>query len=229
MRLNKFLAECKVASRRKADLIIKSGQVKVNGNITKEMGVEVDPEQDQVSVNGKLCRYSANKIYLALNKPTGYVCTHAMFHGEHSIFELLPKNYGNYKMAGRLDKKTEGLVILSNDGEFINQLTHPKYKHQKEYEVKLVKDLNQFSFKKLLKGVSLEEGMARLDKIRKIKDKEYVVIIHQGWKRQLRRMFDKLHFKIISLRRIRVGEFKIGKLPVGEYKQIRKEEVLGRK
>jgi len=229
MRLNKFLAECKVASRRKADLLIKSGQVKVNGKLIKEMGVQVDPETDQVSLNGKVCKYNTNKIYIALNKPTGYVCTHAVFHGEQSIFKLLPRNYSNFKIAGRLDKQTEGLLILSNDGDFINQLTHPKFKHQKEYELKLVKDLNPFSFKKLLRGVTLEEGMAKLDKIRKIKDKEYQVIIHQGWKRQIRRMFDKFHFKIISLRRIRVGEYKIGKLPVGKFKIITKQEVLNRR
>ncbi|MDP2684750.1 MAG: pseudouridine synthase [bacterium] len=229
MRLNKFLAECRVASRRKADLIIKLGQVKVNGKLIKEMGVQVDPENDQVSVNGKICQYNTNKIYIALNKPTGYVCTHALFHGEQSIFKLLPNKFSNYKIAGRLDKQTEGLLILSNDGDFINQLTHPKFKHQKEYEVKLVKDLNQYSLIKLQKGVMLEEGMAKLDKIRKMKDKEYQVIIHQGWKRQIRRMFDKLHFKIISLRRIRVGEYKIGKLPAGQFKMITKQEVLNRR
>lgn len=229
MRLNKFLAECKVASRRKADLLIKSGQIQVNGRIIKEMGIQVDPDNDQIKVNGKQCRYSSNKIYIAFNKPTGYVCTHAMFHGEQSIFKLLPAKFENFKMAGRLDKQSEGLMILSNDGEFINQLTHPKFKHQKEYEVKLVKDLNQFSMKKLLQGVSLEEGVAKLDKIRKVKDKEYIVIIHQGWKRQIRRMFDKMHFKVISLRRIRVGEFKLDKLPVGKFKHIKKEEVLLRK
>ncbi len=229
MRLNKYLAECKVASRRKADLLIKSGQVQVNGEIVKEMGVQVDPDKDRINVNGKQCRHSSNKIYIAMNKPVGYVCTHAMFHGEQSIFRLLPSGFANFKMAGRLDKQTEGLLILSNDGDFINQLTHPKYKHQKEYEVKLLKDLNPFSMKKLLQGVSLEEGVAKLDKIRKVKDKEYIVIIHQGWKRQIRRMFDQLHFKIIYLRRIRVGEYKLGKLPVGKYKQIKKEEILIRK
>jgi len=226
MRLNKFLAECKIASRRKADLLIKSGQVKVNGRVVKEMGVIVDPEKDTVAVNGKQCNYNTNKIYLALNKPAGFVCTHADFRGEKSIFRLLPAKYSNYKIAGRLDKSSSGLVILSNDGDFINQLTHPKFKHQKEYEVKLNKDLNPFSLKKLLHGVSLEEGVAKMDKIRKVKDREYLVIIHQGWKRQIRRMFEKMHFGVVSLKRVRVGEYNLGKLSVGKFKQIKKEEVL---
>lgn len=225
MRLNKYLSLCGVASRRKADGFIKNGRVSINGKIIKELGVKVDPAKDEVAVNNKVCR-AANYVYLALNKPRGYVCTSAVFKGEKSVYELLPKKYQNLKIAGRLDKNSEGLLILSDDGDFIYRLTHPKFQQKKEYFAEIEGLLTEAEKERLRRGIKLEEGLAKFDRLEKISRNQYKIIIHQGWKRQIRRMFEAVGHYLVRLRRLKEGNFPLGEISSGKYQEIKREEVV---
>jgi len=226
MRLNKYISSCGITSRRKADDLIVDGKVVINDKVVRELGIIVDPKKDKVVVAGQLCNLNSDYVYIALNKPVGYVCTHARFHEEQSIFELLPNEYRHLKFAGRLDKDSEGLLILSNDGDFIYKLTHPSYKHEKEYEVKLDKPLSEESLTKLERGIRLTEGLAKIDHIQVGSNNIYSLVIHQGWKRQIRRMLGEIRSGIQYLKRVRVGRYEMGRLPVGKYEEIKKEEVI---
>lgn len=225
IRLNKFLASTQIGSRRKADVLIRDGRVRVNGRLVTEMGVQVDPEKDKVRVDNYLSVANDKNIYLIMNKPRGYVCTHAKFEKEKSIFSLLPGKYRQLKIAGRLDKESEGLVILTNDGQAIYQITHPKFEHAKEYLVKTNRDLNEQAIAKLKNGIKLEEGLAKFDQINKIKPKEYRLVLHQGWNRQIRRMLAEVNNRAAIITRVRIGKIKIDKLKPGDYREINKSEV----
>jgi len=226
MRLNKFLSSCGITSRRKADGLIRAGRVQVNGEVIKKLGSSIDPDQDEVIVSGRRCQITSPHVYLALNKPAGYVCTHADFRGQKSIFHLLPSKYASLKIAGRLDKNSTGLVLLSNDGDFIYQLTHPKYKHEKEYEVTLGRPLNRNDIGRLQKGVRLEEGTARADKLQLISGNIYRLILHQGWKRQVRKMFEAVGHQVRSLKRVREGRLRITNIPVGKYLIVNRRQII---
>ncbi|MBU0598249.1 rRNA pseudouridine synthase [Patescibacteria group bacterium] len=226
MRLNKFISQCGIASRRKADLLIQQGQVRINGQVVNSLGTQVDAQKDEVAVNGKKCQFSTRYIYLALNKPAGYICTHARYRGEKSIFYLLPRKFQHLKIAGRLDKDSQGLLVLSDDGEFIYQLTHPKFEHEKEYQVALQRPLNKDEINLLKTGVRLEEGIARFDSFRQIANKRYSVVLHQGWKRQIRRMFDKVGVHINDLLRVRISKLTLAKLESRKFIELSKKDLI---
>ena len=194
--------------------------------MVKKLGVVIDPETDTVMVNGRRCVQQETKVYIALNKPRGYVCTHAQFRGEKSVFELLPEKFRKLKIAGRLDKGSEGLVLLSNDGDFIYRLTHPKFKHTKEYEITLDRQLGSNDVERLKRGVRLKEGSARADNLKYISGSVYHLILHQGWKRQIRRMFELIGYHVLKLQRVREGKYAIGRLQSGKYREVKKTEVL---
>ena len=226
MRLNKYIASCGIASRRKADDPITQGKVFINGKKVIKLATTVDSDNDIVVVGGKKCVPRETKVYIALHKPRGYVCTHARFENENTIFQLLPREYYNLKIAGRLDKDSEGLVLLSNDGDFIYQLTHPKYKHEKEYEIVLDERLEGRDIIRLRKGVLLEEGIAQADSLEYVSKTKYRLVLHQGWKRQIRRMFDTVGRKIIILKRIREEKMSVSNIPIGKYREVKKIEIL---
>lgn len=226
MRLNKFIASCGIASRRKADDLITQGRVFINDKKVVKLATMVDPDNDSVVVDGKRCVPRETKVYVALNKPRGYVCTHAQYENEKTIFQLLPQEYRNLKIAGRLDKNSEGLVLLSNDGDFIYQLTHPKYKHEKEYDVVLEERLEGRDVIKLRKGVRLADGIAKADSLQYVNKTKYRLVLHQGWKRQIRRMFEIMGYHVIKLQRVREGSYTLGQIPVGKYKEIKRDQVI---
>ncbi len=225
MRLNKFLAQCGIASRRKADELIKQQRVFINGSLVTAMGKQVQPERDEITVDGRLCSVVRQYTYLAMNKPAGYVCTHARFENEQSVFDLLPKHFHRLKIAGRLDKASEGLLVLSDDGQFVYQLTHPRYQHQKEYLVAVRRPLTSKELSKLRQGVWLAEGRACFDSIKQIGKNRYSVILHQGWKRQIRRMFETINASVLSLIRVRISKLSLKGLPSGKYKSIKKQDI----
>lgn len=206
--------------------MIRAGRVKVNGEVVNKLGVSINPDQDEVIVSGRRCQITSSHVYLALNKPAGYVCTHARFEKEKSIFQLLPQKYRSLKIGGRLDKNSEGLVILSDDGDFINQLTHPKFKHEKEYEVILNKPLTHINFAWLKRGVRLSEGIARADQLRHVRGSIYHMVLHQGWKRQVRRMFESVGYQIKNLKRIREGRLRLTNIPVGKYQIVKRSQII---
>jgi pseudouridine synthase len=224
-RVQKFLSEQGVASRRKAEEFIKSGQVFINGRKAK-LGDKVDPEIDIIKVYGKIIKPTAVKIYLALNKPQGYVVSKRDPNGRKTIFSLLPEELRTKVWnVGRLDYETEGLLILTNDGDLTQRLAHPKYEHDKEYEV--VTDLTptKDQLKNLSEGVKIATGLTYPAKIESKGNSVYITI-HEGKKRQIRRMFDTVGLGVKKLTRIRINKLTLPKIPAGEFIQIKKEDIL---
>ncbi|MBU1130687.1 rRNA pseudouridine synthase [Patescibacteria group bacterium] len=236
IRLQKFLADSGVASRRASEKLISMGKVKVNNKIVAQLGIKVDPEKDIVHYNNKPVKLPVKPVYLMLNKPKGYLTTVKDPQNRKTVMSLLPKNLKVHPI-GRLDKDSEGLLILTNDGGLTQQLTHPKFEHQKEYVVKVRPKADQplagNKFNKLDKlisllksGVKLEEGIVRADQVNRITNRQFRITIHQGWKRQIRRMCEALGYDVVSLKRIRVGKLKLGSLANGEHRFIKKEDII---
>ncbi len=224
LRLQKHLADIGVCSRRKAEELIMQGKVKVNDNIVNVLGLKINPEIDKIEVAGQK-NTSNQKIYLALNKPAGYISSTTSRQGR-SIIELIPKKYGRLYPVGRLDKDSEGLIILTNDGELTNILTHPKYEHEKEYEVFVNKTLSEIGEEKFKTGMLIGEEKIQGVKTKKINDQKYNLILKEGKKRQIRKMFAKFGIGVLSLKRTRINRLKLKKLPSGKYREISKEEII---
>jgi 23S rRNA pseudouridine2605 synthase len=228
-RIQKFLSEQGIASRRKAEEFIKSGQVSVNGHRAK-LGDKMDPETDEVKVYGKLVNKPGQKlnrkIYIALNKPKGVVVSKSDPNGRKTVFSLLPDDLRTkVHNIGRLDYDTEGLLILTNDGDLTQQLAHPKYEHDKEYEVIPDADPKPQQLEKLRAGVELPTGLTHPAKVRQRSGKVYITV-HEGKKRQIRRMFNAVGLGVVNLKRIRINKFNLPDIPVGEFIEIKKSDIL---
>lgn len=226
IRVQKFLSEMGHSSRRKAEEFIKSGQVSINGHRAK-LGDKVDPENDEVKVYGKVIKNDSAKIYLALNKPKGYIVSKSDTHGRKTIFSLLPEDIRTKVWnVGRLDFDTEGLILLTNDGDLTQKLAHPKYEHDKEYEVTTNLPAEENQLEKLRNGVEIATGITYPAKIRKRDGKVYITI-HEGKKRQVRRMFTAVGLEVKNLKRVRINKLELPKnLASGSFKIVKKEEIL---
>lgn len=218
--LQQFLSQSGVASRRQATQYIKSGKLKVNGRLG-QLGQKVDPSKDKIKFNNKLVKFHEATIYYLLNKPVGYVSTLKDSHASHKVVDLVPK-VPKVWPVGRLDKDSHGLLILTNDGELTHKLTHPSFGHDKEYIATLDKSLDSSALSSLSKGVRLKEGIAKVDKIKKLTQNQISLTIHQGWQRQIRRMFEVLGYQVVDLQRVRIGQIKLGSLPPGQFKKLSK-------
>jgi len=216
--LQKAIASSGECSRRGAEDLIRQGKVRVNGKLG-ELGQKVDLSQDRIEINGRMVRGEEKVSYL-LNKPKGYVCTLADRHATKMAVDLLPKKPRVFPV-GRLDKDSRGLLILTNDGELANQMTHPSFAHEKEYEVEVDRKIDEDFLKRMTKGVRLKEGLAKADRIGRINDTRFSIVLHQGWKRQIRRMTEKCGYEAIDLKRVRMGDIRLGRLKEGEYKEIK--------
>lgn len=224
-RVQKFLSEQGVASRRKAEEFIKSGQVLINGRKAK-LGDKVDPTKDEVKVYGKLVRAEAQKIYLALNKPKGYVVSKRDPQGRKTVFSLLPEEIRTKVWnVGRLDFDTEGLLILTNDGELTQKLAHPKYEHDKEYEVSTDITPTKDQLKALREGVEIATGLTYPAEITSRGNTVHITI-HEGKKRQVRRMFDTVGLGVKNLKRVRIGKLTLPNIPAGEYATVTFEDII---
>ncbi len=224
MLLQKYIAQSGYCSRRKAEELIKQGRVILNGKIAK-IGDKVD-KGDQVIIQGKEIKLPKEQIYIILNKPKGYVCTSRKFKKEKNVFDLLPTKE-KLSLAGRLDKDSRGLVLLSNDGDLIQKLTHPRYEHEKEYIVKIKNEQNlsqSIIIEKFIKGIDIGEGdgIVCAKEIKCLGNNKFRIILTSGKKRQIRRMFKALNCEVLDLERIRIGNIKLGKLKSGEWKKIKK-------
>jgi pseudouridine synthase len=226
--LQKYIAEAGHFSRRQAEELIRASKVKINGEIA-ELGMRAD-ENDEIKVNGKLLGLAKQKIYIKLNKPIGYVCTSRRFKGEKNIFELI-KTRQRLFAVGRLDKESRGLVLLTNDGDLSQKLAHPKFEHEKEYVVSIKNEELRIKNEDIIKifksGVDIGEG----DGIVKVKDAEFLgddkfkVVLTQGKKRQVRRMFKKIGLEVEDLLRTRIGNLKLGSLEEGRTELLSGEDV----
>lgn len=224
-RVQKFLSEQGIASRRKAEEFIKSGQVSINGRKAK-LGDKVDPEKDEVKVYGKPVLRSTEKIYIALNKPKGYVVSKSDPNGRRTIFSLLPEEIrGKVHNVGRLDYDTEGLLLLTNDGDLTQELSHPKYEHDKEYEVITDVEPKSNQLEKLRDGIELTTGLTSPATIKLRSGKVYITV-HEGKKRQVRRMFNAVGLGVRSLKRVRVNKLKLPDIAPGQYLTVQKSDII---
>lgn len=213
IRLNKFLAERLGVSRREADELIADGKIIIDGK-TAVTGVKVD-KNNEVCYNKKIVPFDTEFLYLAFNKPVGYVCSRHAQGSAPTIYKLLPKKYYQLKTVGRLDKDSSGLILLTNDGNFAFQMTHPKFRKTKIYEVDLDKPLQPLHQQMISEfGVMLDDGPSQF-KI--IKDEHYTIFLTEGRNRQIRRTFAALGYKVTRLHRTHFGKYELGDLSTGKY------------
>jgi pseudouridine synthase len=224
IRLAKFLAEAGLASRRKSEELIRAGRVKIAGVVVDNVATNVLASQADISVDNKKVILE-KKVYYLLNKPEGYICSVSDPHNDKSVIDLVPK-HPRVVPVGRLDKDSAGLLLLTNDGELIYQLTHPKFEISKTYVATVNQELDRGIVDILKKGVLLPEGLARADKIRILDKNKLEIVIHQGWNRQIRRMIGSEGLRVIELVRIAEDKLKLDDLPSGSYRQLRREEIL---
>ncbi len=239
MRINRFLAECRLGSRRAVEELILKGKIKVNGKVIKNLATQIEPEQDKVFYNNKLLSPSLKKIYIMINKPTKYLVTAKDPYKRNTIFDLLPDFYEgsafgrNVRLfpVGRLDYKSEGLLLLTNDGEFANQIIHPKYKLEKVYRVKVKGRIDKKSLWQLRKGIDLDGQKTLPAKvfINNYNPKEDItnlrMTIYEGRNRQIRRMIKAIGFSVLNLKRVQIGGVALGNLPVGGWRFLKEKEI----
>ena len=227
-RLQKYMASCGVASRRKCEEIILEGRVIVNGEIVNELGYKVDPEKDEVLVDNKKIKKEERKVYIALNKPEGYVCTVKDEKGRDTILDLVKVEERIYPI-GRLDYDTSGLILLTNDGDVYNKIIHPREEKNKVYVALIEGILSDESIEKLEKGVDIG-GYTTAPASVNIIDiytaaTEVELTIHEGKNRQIRRMFEAIDHPVIALQRIQVGDIKLDDLPKGKWRFLHEREI----
>src|ERR1700757_1114449 len=203
MRLNRFLALAGIASRRGAEAFIRDGRVSVNGKICTDLSTQV-VSSDHVKVEGRPVR-AREFVYIFLNKPRDYLTTRSDERSRKTIFDLLPSKLPKLAHVGRLDKESEGLLLLTNDGELALRMTHPRFKLEKEYLVTLDREFQMADVPKVRKGVYLAEGRANFDAVFKVNPQQVRVVLTQGIKRQVRRVFAALDYNVKRLQRIRIG------------------------
>jgi len=227
-RLQKVMARRGVASRRRCEELISSGRVTVNGRVVSEMGIKVSPE-DVIAVDGRVLEAEREPlVYLLMNKPKGYVTTVRDPQGRTTVMDLLPEVKYRVYPVGRLDYDTEGLLLLTNDGELSYALTHPSHGVDKTYQAVVWGIPSQESLDKLKKGIRLEDGWtapAKVKLLKKGQQSEIELVIHEGKKRQVRRMLKAVGHPVISLKRTSFGPLSLDKLAPGEYRYLTREEV----
>jgi 23S rRNA pseudouridine2605 synthase len=227
MRLNRFLASAGLGSRRGVEELIISGQVRINGQVVTDLSTQVGPT-DAVKVGSRLV-HAEQPLSVLLNKPKGFVCTAADELDRQTIFDLLPKNWPRIYHVGRLDKDSEGLLILTNDGDLSLALTHPRYKIEKEYEVLLDKSFDLKDREKLLRGFHIMGGRAKVERLEVLAPQHLRLVLTQGIKRQIRLMLYELGYEVERLARVRMGTLKIGEMHPGEWRLLTSKEVAALK
>jgi 23S rRNA pseudouridine2605 synthase len=225
MRINRFIARSGICSRREADNVIRCGRVTVNGNVLSEVGYTVKPE-DKVELDGKPLAVPMEYTYVMLNKPRGYTCTLDDRFAEHKVIDLLPPQMRRLSIVGRLDQDSRGLVLLTDDGESCYRLTHPSFEVEKEYIVELKGEVVPSDLEQACRGIEDDGETLCIDRYEIVRSSGVAstvkVVLHQGRKRELRRIFKHLGFPVKDLLRVRIGSVTLGTLTEGEFK------VLGR-
>ena len=225
MRLSKYLAQAGVASRRKAEDLIARGLVKVNGEVILEQGSKV-LEEDQVLFNARKVQINLNKCYVMMNKPAGFVCTASDPFAEKTIFDLINIPGKRLFSIGRLDADSEGLLLLTDDGDFAEKLMHPRFGVKKRYLVVTSVPLPKDAEKKILKGVYSDGEVLRVESVTKLKRKcEYIFVLKEGKKREIRRIIASFGGKVKLLRRLSIGSLALGSLPKGSWKYISQDKL----
>ncbi|HHW70083.1 MAG TPA: rRNA pseudouridine synthase [Clostridiales bacterium] len=230
MRLQKYMAYCGVASRRKCEDIIAEGRVSVNGYTITDMGVKINPRKDIVKVDGITIEPEDKKIYIALNKPVGYISSVCDQFGRPTVLDLVDRKFGRLYPVGRLDYDSEGLILLTNDGDLAYRLTHPKFNISKEYNVEVDGLPTPYDIDKLRKGIFLEGRKTRPAIIELLKQSKnsstFMIILKEGRNRQIRKMFDFIGHSVISLQRVRIANILLGNMQPGEWRHLTDEEIV---
>lgn len=227
VRLQKFMADCGVASRRACEALIDEGRVKVNGKIVKTQGVKIDPINTKVEVDNELISATKTKTYLAFNKPAGILSTMSDPEGRPSLQDFFGSWPDRLFHVGRLDKESEGLIILTNDGQWAHESTHPSFGVEKTYLVQSEEPISRSAFQKLMEGVELEDGLAKPISVAR-RGAMIEVVIHEGRNQIVRRMFDALGYPVERLIRTAIGSIKLGELPPGKWRSLNSVELLSR-
>ncbi|MEY2538938.1 MAG: rRNA synthase [Verrucomicrobiota bacterium] len=227
MRLNRFLAAAGVGSRRACDELVASGRVTINGQICTDFSTQ-PTERDHVKVDGRLV-HSAAPSTILFHKPAGFVCTRKDPHAKDTIFDLLPPKFSRLFHVGRLDAQSAGLLLLTNDGDLAQRLTHPRYKIDKEYEVTLDRPWDAALAPKLLRGIVLDGQQAKLAQLHAKTPTRLRVVLRQGINRQIRRMFEAVGFRVKHLVRTRVGILHLGDLPPAHWRALTRTEIASLK
>lgn len=229
IRLNKFLAQAGLASRREADRMIQEGRVKLNGRVVTELGVKVDEHQDRVEVDNRPVRLPSEHVYILLNKPAGYLVTVDDPQRRKTVMELLPRLPVRVFPVGRLDAETEGLLLFTNDGELAHRLTHPRYEIKKLYEVRVKGFVEDKELARLEKGVFIDgrkTAPARARIIYRNREKSLLSLeIHEGRKHEVRKMLYALGFEVKKLRRVSFAGITVKGLRRGFWRRLKPEEV----
>ena len=234
-RLQKFLARSGVASRRKSEELIINGKIKVNGKIVTELGTKVDPEKDVIKYNEKEIKNESKKVYILLNKPIGYVTTVKDQFKRDTVMELVKGVKERIVPVGRLDMYTSGALLLSNDGDFINKVTHPKHEIEKTYNATIVGKVTKEDVEKLTRGVEIQDELetyvtkpAKV-KILKIDEEKNLsriqITIHEGKNREVRRMCEAIGKKVIALHRTQIGNIDVKDLQLGKWRYLTEKEI----
>lgn len=223
MRLARFMSLAGVASRRKCEDIILTGTVSVNGEIVTKPGTKIK-KGDNVLLNGRPLN-KEEKVYIMLNKPVGYLCSASDPHGDKKVYDLINIPQKHIFSAGRLDLNSEGLLILTNDGDYAEKLMHPKYQTKKKYIVRTGSPLSSKDLEKIRKGVYDDGDFLKPKSIKEVRKREYLLIMTEGKKREIRRLIRAVNGKVISLKRTAIGSLKLGKLPTGKWKYLSKQEI----
>ena len=231
IRLQKFMADCGIASRRKCEEYIVSGQVKVNG-IVAELGTKINPKQDVVEYKGKKVKYlNIDKIYILLNKPIGYVTTVNDQFSRQTVLDLVKEINTRVVPVGRLDMYTSGALILTNDGEFVYKVTHPKYEIEKTYVATITGIIQKKEVEELRKGVDIGGYITKPAKVKIIKiDEEknisrIEIVIHEGKNREVRKMCEAIGRKVLALHRTKIGNISVKDLRLGTWRYLKPNEI----
>ncbi len=229
MRLQKYIALSGVASRRKAEEMIHQGRVKLNGAIVRDMGIIVNPMEDQVAIDNQAIKPEEQKVYILLHKPEGYVTTLSDEFNRPTVVDLLKDVAERVFPVGRLDYDTSGLLIMTNDGDLTYHLTHPKHEVKKTYIAKVKGTPEEKSLSLLKKGVDIGgyiTAPAQVERLKNDKDTSSIkIIIHEGKNRQIRKMFDAVDYPVLHLKRIAMGRIELGDLKKGQWRHLTAQEI----
>jgi 23S rRNA pseudouridine2605 synthase/23S rRNA pseudouridine2604 synthase len=222
MRLQKFLSEAGVCSRRRAEQHILAGRICVNGQVADQLGTRVDPSFDRVELDGRPVETPGRMIYVALNKPPGVV-TSCSQPGERIVLDLIDLP-GRIYPIGRLDKDSSGLLLLTNDGRLHHRLSHPSFDHEKEYLVSVAQPISDGALRKLSEGLPIIGGRTRPAKIHRISETRFHIVLMEGKNRQIRRMVGQVGSRVVGLKRIRIDHIRLGKLKEGSWRFLTEKE-----
>jgi len=230
VRLQRYLASCGLGSRRACEELIVSGRVTINGKTVTELGTKVDPQSQKVALDGETLRMERKKYY-ALNKPTGVLSTNRDPEGRTRVIDLFPADEPRLFTVGRLDEDSEGLLIVTNDGDLAQKLAHPKFRVLRTYQMQVAGIPTGEELAQLKKGLHFAEGKFRVQEayIVKVRGQSALVeiVLAEGHNRELRRLFARIGHKVMKLKRVSFGPIHLGSLPRGQYRELRRDELAG--